>query len=105
MKSLFKNEETKFTKQDVLDFFERVFTKKLKKLSVQEFSYLTPEIPQGYNNSRDLDASPVDTKDFFRLRNKFILQTHDVPESNNDTVVEDEVDNATDSLNLKNTTY
>ena len=57
-----------------------VFSKELKKLSVQEFSFISPQLDEGsgYTTSRGHSAEPVKDKDYFRHRGKFITTTHDI---------------------------
>lgn len=51
----------------------------MQKLSVQEFSYLTQELPSTYEKSRGYSAENVEDKDFFRRRNKYITLFNDKP--------------------------
>ena len=51
----------------------------MQKLSVQEFSYLTQELPSSYEKSRGHSAENVEDKDFFRRRNKYITLFNDKP--------------------------
>ncbi len=68
---LIKIKDTAITKEDVLKFFDRIFTSKLQKLSVQEYSKKV-NIPDQYNKVRDFEAVKVTGLDFFRKRGKFL---------------------------------
>jgi len=68
---LFTIKNSDIKKADVLSFFDKIFTNKLQKLSVQEFSKKV-DIPQEYKQVRDFKPVPATWSDFFRKRAKFL---------------------------------
>jgi hypothetical protein len=60
------------TKDNLLEFFDNMVQKDMKKLSVQEFSQKAQEIPTTTPEIRGYHSKLIDNHDFLRKRNKFV---------------------------------
>ena len=59
-------------KKDIIGFFDNLFKKELAKLSIQEFSFLVKVIPKSSPKVNGLKSKLIQTKNFFRRRNKYL---------------------------------
>lgn len=71
MHDLLKLTSSEVNKEDVLTFFDRVFTKNLRKLSIQESS-IKVDVSNKYEKLRGFTPTKVTSLDFFRRRGKFL---------------------------------
>lgn len=72
MKPLALEYVSKLKLKDVLDFFDKMVTKDLKKLSVQEFSKNVEELPTITPKVNSYQSVLINDNDELRKRGKFI---------------------------------
>lgn len=72
LKSKVKKLESTIKKTDLLNFFDKIFEDKLKKLSIQEFSTKIKEIPEKVGLVRGIQGKLINDNNYFRKREKFI---------------------------------
>jgi len=72
IKSKVKKVVSKIEHKNLIEFFDQIFEKKLKKLSIQEFSSKIKKLPKKVGEVRGFKGKLIKNKNFFRYKNKFI---------------------------------
>ena len=70
---LIRNFARSVRKKDMMTFFDELFKKDLAKLSIQQFSTKIEVIPRNSPKLHGLKGKLIDTKNFFRKKNKYLM--------------------------------